>query len=117
MQDVYYAIDMMKERGNGIAKISPFFGVKEYEKGALSRLPNLKDGYDQLQNYYKTRLEVNDSQKTVFILIGFYNALVPLFFDAIGGCTYVLRMTSSQIRATNSPSTPPANLSVSLFFG
>jgi hypothetical protein len=117
LQDVYYAIDMMKERGNGIAKISPFFGVKEYEKGPLSRLPNLKDGYDQIQNYYQTRREVSDSQQSVFILNGFYNALVPMLFGAIGACTYVLRLISDQIRETSFSTTSPVRHSVRVLLG
>jgi hypothetical protein len=117
LQDVYYAIDMMKERGNGIAKMTPFFGVKEYEKGALSRLPNLKDGYDQLQNYYQTRREVSNSQQSVFILNGFYNALVPMLFGAIGACTYVLRLISDQIRETSFSATSPVRHSVRVLLG
>jgi hypothetical protein len=117
LQDLYYAIDMMNERGNGIAKITRFFGVKDYEKGPLSRLPNLKDGYDQIQNYYQTRREVSDSQQLVFILNSFYNALVPMLFGAIGACTYVLRLISDQIRETSFSATSPVRHSVRVLLG
>ena len=117
LQDIYYATDMMNERVNGIAKITPFSKVKEYETGDLSRLPNLQVGYDKIQGYYQARREVSDAQQSVFILNSFYNALVPMLFGAIGACTYVLRLISDQIRETSFSATSPVRHAVRVLLG
>jgi len=117
LQDMYYATDMMNERVSGIAKITLFSTIKDYETGDLSRLPILEDGYGNIQNYYKTRRAVSASQQSVFILNGFYNALVPMLFGAIGACTYVLRLISDQIRETTFSTTSPVRHSVRVLLG
>src|SRR5262249_13080346 len=117
LQVMYYDADMMNERVNGIAKIALFPKIKDYEKGDLSRLPILDDGYANIQNYYSTRREVSDSQQSVFILNDFYNALVPMLFGAIGACTYVLRLISDQIRETTFSATSPVRHSVRVLLG
>lgn len=117
LQDMYYAADMMRERVNGIAAITPFSSIKGYITGDLSRLPILEDGYDNIRDYYQTRRAVSGSQQSVFILNGFYNALVPMLFGAIGACTYVLRLISDQIRETTFSATSPVRHSVRVLLG
>lgn len=117
LQGMYYAADMMNERVNGIATITPFSTIKGYKTGDLSRLPILEDGYDNIRDYYQTRRAVSASQQSVFILNGFYNALVPMLFGAIGACTYVLRLISDQIRETTFSATSPVRHSVRVLLG
>jgi hypothetical protein len=117
LQDMYYAADMMNERVNGIARITLIIPKIKYETGDLSRLPMLSNGYDNIQNYYRTRREVSTSLQSVFILSSFYNALVPMLFGAIGACTYVLRLISDQIRETSFSATSPVRHSVRVLLG
>jgi hypothetical protein len=118
LQDLYYAADMMNERMNGITAIlSLFRSNKPYETGDLSRLPDLKDGYDNIQDYYQTRRAVSTWQQSVFILNSFYDALVPMLFGAIGACTYVLRLIADQIRETSFSATSPVRHSVRVLLG
>jgi hypothetical protein len=117
LQDMYYAADMMHERVNGIKTITRFATATKYNTGDLSLLPRLADGYDNIRDYYQARREVSNSQQSVFILDGLYNALVPMLFGAIGACTYVLRLISDQIRETTFSATSPVRHSVRVLLG
>jgi hypothetical protein len=117
LQDMYYAADMMHERVNGIKTITRFATATKYNTGDLSLLPRLADGYDNIRDYYQARREVSNSQQSVFILNGLYNALVPMLFGAIGACTYVLRLISDQIRETTFSATSPVRHSVRVLLG
>jgi hypothetical protein len=118
LQDLYYVGDMMNERVNGITAILSFSTIgKPYQRGDLSRLPILQDGYANIQDYYQERRAVSTSPQSVFILNSFYNALVPMLFGAIGACTYVLRLISDQIRETTFSATSPIRHSVRVLLG
>jgi hypothetical protein len=114
---MYYISDMMYEREKGIVDITPFTAIITYEAGNLSRLPNLEDGYTNIQSYYQVRRAVSTSQQLVFILNTLYNAIVPMLFGAIGACTYVLRLISDQIRETSFSATSPVRHSVRVLLG
>jgi hypothetical protein len=117
LQDMYYVADVMHERVNGIVSVTPFATPITYNTGDLSRLPKLKDGYDNIQDYYQVRRAVSSSQQLVFILNNLYNALVPALFGAIGACTYVLRLISDQIRERSFSTTSPVRHSVRVLLG
>ena len=117
LQDMYYISDMMYEREKGIVSITPFTTIITYETGNLSRLPNLEDGYANIQSYYQVRRAVSTSQQFVFILNNLYNAIVPMLFGAIGACTYVLRLISDQIRESSFSATSPVRHSVRVLLG
>jgi hypothetical protein len=129
LQDMYYAADRMTERANRIASLTAFFEVrsigvmKDYQRGDLSRLPTLEDGYANVQAYYQVRRMVDalsESEGSIVnltILYYAYNAFVPLLFGAIGACTYVLRLISDQIRETSFSATSPVRHSVRILLG
>jgi len=117
LQDVWYAADMMRQRVNGINTVTRIIPPIKFQAGDLSRLPKLADGYDNIQYYYEARRDVSNSQQSVFILNGLYNALVPMLFGAIGACTYVLRLISDQIRETTFSATSPVRHSVRVLLG
>jgi hypothetical protein len=117
LQDMYYISDIMYEREKGIVSITPFTAIIPYEAGNLSRLPNLEDGYTNIQSYYQVRRAVSTSQQAVFILNNLYNAIVPMLFGAIGACTYVLRLISDQIRESSFSATSPVRHSVRVLLG
>lgn len=116
LQNLYYVSDLMHYKVNGISSITTFKSYK-YEKGDLSRLPVLEHGYANLQSYYDIRRNVAELQDKVFLLSGFYAALVPLLLGAIGASTYVLRLASEQIRDTTFSQTSPARHIVRIMLG
>lgn len=117
LQALYFVIDQMHNRVKGIALITPFRVPQDYPTGPLSRLPNLSDGFDNVQGYYQTRRNVSESQQQVFILNGLYTAIVPMFLGAIGACTYVLRLISEQIKDVSFSTTSPVRHSVRVLLG
>jgi hypothetical protein len=129
LQEMYYATDMMTERANRIAFVTSFFGMRSiaamrgYQPGDLSRLPTLEAGYANVQDYYQVRRAVSalsESEGSIVnltILYYAYNALVPLLFGSIGALTYVLRLTSDQIRESSFSATSPVRHSVRILLG
>lgn len=116
LQDLYYISDQLNEKINAISEITAFSGL-DYSKGDLSRLPNLTDGFDNLRSYYGLRRDLSATQQSVYILNGAYSALVPLLLGALGACTYVLRLTSEQIRDTTFSDTSPTRHFVRISLG
>jgi hypothetical protein len=107
LQQLYKVADTLNSRVKGISQVTTFAPLGNYHEGELDRLPTLSDGYDNLTSYFQTRRKVVQAQQQVFLLNGIYNALVPLLLGAVGACTYVLRLTSDQIKdSTFSPSSP-----------
>jgi hypothetical protein len=107
LQELYKVADTLDFRVSGISQVTRFAPLGDYQQGDLSRLPMLSAGYDNLTSYFQTRRKVVMAQQKVFLLNGIYNALVPLLLGAVGACTYVLRLTSDQIKdSTFSPSSP-----------
>jgi hypothetical protein len=114
---MYYAADAMLERMKDIVSIAPFVTPIKYDRGDLSRLPNLEDGYSNIRNYYEVRRAVVAWQESVLIINSYYNAFLPTLFGAIGACTYVLRLISEQIREMSFSGTSPVRHSVRLLLG
>jgi hypothetical protein len=85
--------------------------------GDLSRLPVLDNGFDNVRNYYRTRRQVREAQQKVALLNGIYNALVPLLLGAVGAGTYVLRLTSEQIKDSTFASSSPIRHVVRIALG
>jgi hypothetical protein len=117
LQDLYYASDMLHEKAISIGWVTAFRRLLQYDKGDLSRLPKLEDGYANVQSYYNTRREVVSIDEFVFIVGAIYVALVPLLMGTIGAGTYVLRLTSEQIRDTSFSTTSPIRHIVRISLG
>jgi hypothetical protein len=116
LQGLYWVADQLHSKSNAISKVTTFSPI-QYDKGDLSRLPVLDNGFDNVRNYYKTRREVRDEQQNVSLLNGIYNALVPLLLGAVGAATYVLRLTSDQIKDSTFASSSPIRHVVRIALG
>jgi hypothetical protein len=115
---MWYAADMINERASGIADITLFISpIEKYERGDLSRLPNLIDGYRTIQKFYEWRRDVSKTQQQVFIWNAMYLALVPMLLGAMGACTYVLRSISDEIHDNRFSSTSPIVHSARVILG
>jgi hypothetical protein len=111
LQGLYWVADQLHSKANAISRVTTFHPIK-YIVGDLSRLPVLDNGFDNVRNYYQTRRQVHDERQNVTILNSIYNALVPLLLGAVGAATYVLRLTSDQIKdSTFAPSSPIRHVS------
>jgi hypothetical protein len=117
LQELYYISDLMNYKVNGISEVTKFSQLRSYQEGDLSRLPNLTNGYANLQSYYDTRRGVAKVQQNVFLLNSLYAALVPMLLGAVGACTYVLRLMSEQLRDATFSSTSPVRHFVRITLG
>jgi hypothetical protein len=117
LQDLYYAADMLDEKAMAVSRITAFHSLLNYQKGDLSRVPNLADAYENVQSYYQTRREVAGLDQFIYILGAIYATLVPLLMGTIGAGTYVLRLISEQIRDTTFSSTSPIRHIVRISLG
>jgi len=117
LQSLYWVCDQLNSKVNAISEVTRFGPLKDYTQGNLSRLPVLDNGFDNVQNYYQTRREVRNAQQDVALLNGIYNALVPLLLGAVGATTYVLRLTSDQIKDSTFASSSPIRHVVRISLG
>jgi hypothetical protein len=116
LQGLYWVSDQLNSKVNAISKVTTFSPIR-YEVGDLSRLPVLDNGFDNVRNYYQTRRQVRDAQQKVALLNAIYNALVPLLLGAVGAATYVLRLTSEQIKDSTFASSSPIRHVVRISLG
>lgn len=116
LQALYWVSDQLNSKVNAISKITSFSSI-DYTVGDLSRLPVLHNGFDNVQNYYRTRRQIGEAQQKVALLSAFYNALVPLLLGAVGAGTYVLRLTSEQIKDSTFASSSPIRHVVRIALG
>ena len=113
---LYWVSDQLNSKVNAISRITRFSSI-HYEVGDLSRLPVLDNGFDNVRNYYKTRRQIREAQQKVTLLNAVYNALVPLLLGAVGAGTYVLRLTSDQIKDSTFASSSPIRHVVRIALG
>ena len=116
LQTLYWVSDQLNSKVSAISKVTSFSPL-HYEVGDLSRLPVLDNGFDNVRNYYRTRRQVREAQQKVALLNGIYNALVPLLLGAVGAGTYVLRLTSEQIKDSTFASSSPIRHVVRIALG
>jgi hypothetical protein len=117
LQKLYYVADQLNNRTNGIHSITTFSPLKGYEKGDLSRIPILAHGFNNVRDYYATRRGVYEISQNVFLLQGFYAAIVPMLLGAIGACTHVMRTISCQIRSVTFSRASPIRHLVRVILG
>jgi hypothetical protein len=113
---LYWVADQLHSKANAISRVTTFRPIK-YDQGDLSRLPVLDNGFDNVRNYYQARRQVRDAQQKVALLNAIYNALVPLLLGAVGAATYVLRLTSEQIKDSTFASSSPIRHVVRIALG
>jgi hypothetical protein len=116
LQGLYWVADQLHSKADAISKVTTFRPI-QYDTGDLSRLPVLDNGFDNVRNYYQTRRQVRDAQQKVALLNAIYNALVPLLLGAVGATTYVLRLTSEQIKDSTFASSSPIRHVVRIALG
>lgn len=116
LQGLYWVADQLHSKADAISRLTTFRRI-DYDKGDLSRLPVLDNGFDNVRNYYQTRRQVHDAEQKVSLLNGIYNALVPLLLGAVGAGTYVLRLTSDQIKDSTFASSSPIRHVVRIALG
>lgn len=116
LQDLYWVSDQLNGKVDAISKVTSFSSI-EYVRGNLSRLPVLDNGFDNVRNYYLTRRQIHEAQQKVALLNAIYHALVPLLLGAVGAGTYVLRLTSEQLRDSTFASSSPIRHVVRIALG
>jgi outer membrane murein-binding lipoprotein Lpp len=116
LQGLYNVADQLHSKANATSLVTAIPAIK-YTTGDLSRLPILDNGYDNVRDYYQARREVRAVEQKVDLLKALYNALVPLLLGAVGAATYVVRLTSEQIKDSTFASSSPIRHVVRIALG